>query len=124
LLELYEAIKKLQKDLAKDQDRDIRKNAKMLEKLLLNKDDLLGIQELIELLSPFVHVTTIISGDYYSTFSIMLPLINILQEHLFKKKEALIYLIVCQVYNKIELSFEDHWDEQEIEIYITSILDP
>ncbi|CAG8835427.1 16621_t:CDS:1, partial [Racocetra persica] len=41
---LYEAIKKLQEDLAKDKKKDVRNNAKILEKLLLNNNDLLEIQ--------------------------------------------------------------------------------
>ncbi|CAG8845621.1 9754_t:CDS:2, partial [Racocetra persica] len=59
LLVLYETIKKLQKDLAKNKKRDVRNCNKTLEKLLLNDNNLLEIQELVKLLSPFAHVTTI-----------------------------------------------------------------
>ncbi|CAG8640402.1 14156_t:CDS:2, partial [Gigaspora rosea] len=60
LVEVVNSIKKLQQDFAKDKERGIRNNAKILEKLLLNDDDLLEIQELVELLGPFAHVTTIV----------------------------------------------------------------
>ncbi|CAG8619550.1 9293_t:CDS:1, partial [Racocetra fulgida] len=43
----------LQEDLAKNKERDVRNNAKTLDTLLLNDDDLLGIQELVELLDLF-----------------------------------------------------------------------
>ncbi|CAG8445816.1 1361_t:CDS:2 [Cetraspora pellucida] len=53
------AIKKLQSDLTKDKERNVRNNARMLETLLLNDDDLLRIQELVEILALFTHVITI-----------------------------------------------------------------
>ncbi|CAG8649573.1 532_t:CDS:2 [Cetraspora pellucida] len=124
LLYLYEAIKKLQKDLAKDKDKNIRKNAKALEELLFEEEDLLGIQELVKLLGPFAHVTTIMGGDQYPTFSMMLPLIKILQDHLFENEAILKHLIVHDVCNEIELSFGNRWDKPGVEDYITTILDP
>ncbi|CAG8686435.1 13219_t:CDS:2, partial [Ambispora gerdemannii] len=50
---------------------------------------LLGIQELVELLGLFAHVTTIMGRDHYPTLSMMLPLIKVLQEHLFRKAHTL-----------------------------------
>ncbi|CAG8647400.1 4889_t:CDS:2, partial [Scutellospora calospora] len=105
LLELYKTVKKLQTDLAKDKERDIRNNAKALEKLLLNEGDFLAINELVELLGPFANIATIVSGDYYPTFSMMLPLIKILQEHLFQKEKTITDPIVCKVHDEIKLSF-------------------
>src|SRR6185437_6135309 len=124
LLYLYEAIKKLQKDLAKDKDRNIKKNAKALEELLFEEEDLLGIQELVKLLGPFAHVTTIMGGDQYPTFSMMLLLIKILQDHLFENKAILKHPIVRDVRDEIELSFGNRWDEPGVEGYIATILDP
>ncbi|CAG8446462.1 16972_t:CDS:2 [Cetraspora pellucida] len=122
LPELF-TIKKLQKDLAKNNERSIRNNAKTLKNLLLNEEELLGIQELVELLNPFAHVTTIIGRDHYLTFSIMLSLIKRLQEHLFQKEATLKHSIVRDVHNEIELSFGNHWDEPEVDGYIAAILD-
>ncbi|CAG8671970.1 23252_t:CDS:2 [Dentiscutata erythropus] len=113
LLFLYEAIKRLQEDLAKDKEKNIRNNTKILENLLLNEEELTGIQELVDLLGPFVHVTTIIGGDYYPTFSMMLLLIKRLQEHLFRKETTLKHSIIRDVHDKIELSFRNRWDEPE-----------
>ncbi|CAG8744865.1 4858_t:CDS:2, partial [Gigaspora rosea] len=123
LVELINPITKLQKDLAKNKERDIRNHAKTLEKLLLNDDDLLGIQELVELLGLFAHVTTIVGGDHYSTLSIMLPLVKILQEHLFQKEDTLTHPIICKVRNEIELSFGEHWEEPGPEGYVAAMLD-
>ncbi|CAG8760618.1 23328_t:CDS:1, partial [Gigaspora rosea] len=124
LLFLYEAIKKLQNDLAKDKERTIRNNAKTLENLLFNEKDLLGIQELVGLLGPFAHLTTIMGRDHYPTYSIMLPLIKILQKHLFQKETTLTHPIVRDVCDEIELSFGRRWDEPDVEGYIAAILDP
>ncbi|CAG8660249.1 18001_t:CDS:1, partial [Cetraspora pellucida] len=124
LLVLYEAIKRLQKDLAKDKERDVRNNAKALEKLLLDDDDLLGIQELVELLGPFAHVITIVGGDHYPTLSMMLPLVRILQEHLYQKEETLTHPIIHDVRDEIELSFGERWKEPGPEGYVAAMLDP
>ncbi|CAG8681340.1 17615_t:CDS:2, partial [Cetraspora pellucida] len=115
---------RLQKDLAKDKERDVRNNAKALEKLLLDDDDLLGIQELVELLGPFAHVITIVGGDHYSTLSIMLPLVRILQEHLYQKEETLTHPIIRDVRDEIELSFGERWKEPGPEGYVAAMLDP
>ncbi|CAG8614607.1 1157_t:CDS:2, partial [Dentiscutata heterogama] len=92
-------IKRLQKDLIKDKERNVRNNAKALEKLLLDDDKLLRIQELVELLGLFAHVTTIV-------------------------EETLTYLIICNVHDKIELSFDEYWEEPGPEKYIAARLDP
>ncbi|CAG8714721.1 13881_t:CDS:2, partial [Racocetra fulgida] len=110
--------------LAKDKERDVRNNAKALEKLLLDDDDLLGIQELVELLGPFAHVTTIVGGDHYPTLSMMLPLVRILQEHLYQKEETLTHPIIRDVRDEIELSFGERWEEPGPEGYVAAMLDP
>ncbi|CAG8549124.1 23983_t:CDS:2, partial [Gigaspora rosea] len=65
-----------------------------LFKLLFEEKYLLGIQELVKLLGFFVHVITIMGSDHYPTFSIMLLLIKILQDHLFKQEMILKHPIV------------------------------
>ncbi|CAG8589283.1 12917_t:CDS:2, partial [Gigaspora rosea] len=124
LPKLFSPIKRLQNNLAKDKERTIKNNAKTLENLLLHEEDLLGIQELVGLLGPFAHVTTIIGRDHYPTYSMMLPLIKILQEHLFQKETTLMHPIVCNVCDKIELSFRKRWDEPNVEGYIAAVFDP
>ncbi|CAG8620674.1 5601_t:CDS:2 [Dentiscutata erythropus] len=114
----------LQIDFTKDKERNIGNFAKTLEILFLNKEELLGIQELVELLDPFAHVTTIIGRDHYSIFSMMLSLIKVLQEYLFKKEATLSHPIVRNIRDEIELSFGDRWNEPEVEGYIATILDP
>ncbi|CAG8633699.1 6280_t:CDS:2, partial [Gigaspora rosea] len=96
----------------------------LTQNLLLNKEELLEIQELVELLGPFANVTTIVGGDHYPTFSMMLPLIKRLQEHLFQKEATLKHSIVRDVCDEIELLFGNRWDEPGAEGYITTILDP
>ncbi|CAG8480111.1 1121_t:CDS:2, partial [Dentiscutata heterogama] len=108
LLYLYKAIKRLQKDFAKDKERTIKQNSKALEELLLEEEDLLRIQELVKLLSPFAYVITIMGSDQYSTFSMILSLIRILQDHLFENEMILKHSIVRDVRNEIELSFGNH----------------
>ncbi|CAG8711929.1 15714_t:CDS:1 [Dentiscutata erythropus] len=105
LLYLYKAIKRLQKDIAKDKERTIRQNTKALEELLLEEDDLLGIQKLVKLLSSFTDITTIMGSNQYPTILMMLLLIRILQDHLFEKEKTLKHPIICDVHDKIELSF-------------------
>ncbi|CAG8601024.1 13291_t:CDS:2 [Dentiscutata heterogama] len=114
---------KLQSNLPKDKERDVRNNARMFETLLLNDDDLLGIQKLVKLLASFAHVTTIIDGDHYPTLSIMLP-VKILQEHLFQKEKTLTHPTICEVQNEIELLFGKYWEKPEIDRYITAMLNP
>ncbi|CAG8689920.1 3140_t:CDS:2, partial [Gigaspora rosea] len=82
------------------------------------------IQELVELLGPFAHVTTIVGGNHYSTLSIMLPLVKILQEHLFQKEDTLTHPIICKVCDEIELSFGERWEEPGPEEYVAAMLDP
>ncbi|CAG8650179.1 3615_t:CDS:1 [Ambispora gerdemannii] len=124
LLDLYETTKLLQQNLAKDKEREVRNDAKKMEKLLLNHEDLLGIQELVELLDPFAHVTIIMDGDHYPTLSIMLSLIKVLQEHLFRKAHTLTNPIIHKVRDEIELSFGECWDKPGLEGYIAAMLDP
>ncbi|CAG8774456.1 14921_t:CDS:2 [Cetraspora pellucida] len=119
-----DTVTRLQKDLAKNNEKSIRNNAKTLENLLLNEEELLGIQELVELLGPFAQVTTIIGRDHYLTFSIMLLLIKRLQEHLFQKKATLKHSIVRNVCDEIELLFGNHWEEPGVDGYIAAILNP
>ncbi|CAG8792097.1 11805_t:CDS:1, partial [Gigaspora rosea] len=54
----------------------------------------------------------------------MLPLIRILQEHLFQKETTLTHPIVCSVRNEIKLSFGSRWNEPALEGYFAAILDP
>ncbi|CAG8486705.1 68_t:CDS:2 [Dentiscutata heterogama] len=117
-------LRSLQKDLAKDKERNVKNNAKALEKLLLDDDDLLEIQELVELLGSFAYVTTIVGGDHCSTFLMILPLVRILQKHLYQKEETPTHPIIRDVYNKIELSFGECWEEPRPEGYVAAMLDP
>ena len=50
--------------MIKNKDKIIRNNAKILETLLLNKNDLIEIKELINLFKPFVYITTLMR-EYY-----------------------------------------------------------
>ncbi|CAG8471110.1 1001_t:CDS:2 [Racocetra fulgida] len=81
LLLLNESIQLLVKKMVQNADREIRKDGKKLEALLLNKEELLGLKELISLLEPFACATCLMGGDTYPTLSLMLPTIATLQKH-------------------------------------------
>ncbi len=53
-------IKKLYEYMTKDKDKTVRNDAKILEILLLNKNDLIKIKELINLLKLIT-----LMGEYY-----------------------------------------------------------
>ncbi|CAG8636020.1 5829_t:CDS:2, partial [Racocetra persica] len=88
-------------------DREIRKDGKKLEALLLNKKELLGLKELISLLEPFTHIICLMGSNTYPTLSLMLPTIATLQEHLFKLEKIL-----------------THQKDPKIEGYLATILNP
>jgi hypothetical protein len=124
LLDLYDAVKKLHENMAKDKDRIIRNDAKTLETLLLNENDLLGIKELVNLLEPFAYATTLMGGDLYPTLSMMLPVIKALQEHLFQMERTLNHLTIREIRDEIELSFSERWEDPGPDGYLAAILDP
>ncbi|CAG8637175.1 12357_t:CDS:2 [Racocetra fulgida] len=98
---IFEAV-----NFVQDANREIRKDGKKLESLLLDDQELLGLKELINLLKPFACTTTLMGGDIYPTLSLMLPTITTLQEHLF------------------QLNLADRWEDPKIEGYLAAILDP
>ncbi|CAG8639210.1 26845_t:CDS:2, partial [Racocetra persica] len=107
LLLLYESIQLLVKKMVQNADREICKDRKKLEALLLNKEELLGLKELISLLELFVCVTCLIGGNTYPIFSLIFPTIATLQEYLFKLEKIL-----------------THQEDLKIEGYLAAILDP
>ena len=54
----------------------------------------------------------------------MLPLVKILQEHLFQKERTLTHPTICKVRDEIELLFGKYWEEPGIDRYIAAMLDP
>ncbi|CAG8754171.1 24002_t:CDS:2 [Racocetra persica] len=83
------------------------KDGKKLEALLLNKEELLGLKELISLLEPFAYATCLIDSDTYPTLSLMLPTIATLQEYLFKLEKILTNQVIYDVRDEIELNIAD-----------------
>ncbi|CAG8800503.1 25401_t:CDS:1, partial [Dentiscutata erythropus] len=105
-------------------DREICNDGKKLEVLLLNKDELLGLKELVNLLEPFAQATSLMYGNTYPTLSLMLPMITTLQEYLFKVESKLNHQAVHEVRDEIELNIADRWEDPKIEGYLAAILDP
>ncbi|CAG8723712.1 35901_t:CDS:1, partial [Racocetra persica] len=85
----------------------IRKDRKKLEALLLNKEELLGLKELISLLESFACAICLMGGNTYPTLSLMLSTIATLQEHLFKLEKILTHQVICDIRNEIELNIAD-----------------
>ncbi len=50
--------------MIKNKDKTVKNDAKILKPLLLNKNDLIKIKELVNLLEPFVYATTLME-EYY-----------------------------------------------------------
>ena len=50
--------------MIKNKDKTVKNDAKILKPLLLNKNDLIEIKELINLFKPFVYITTLMR-EYY-----------------------------------------------------------
>ncbi|CAG8755891.1 8489_t:CDS:2 [Dentiscutata erythropus] len=64
LLLLYESTLLLTKRMIQNVDREIHKDRKKLETLLLKKNKLLGLKELVYLLEPFAKAIFLIANQW------------------------------------------------------------
>ncbi|CAG8462345.1 8833_t:CDS:2 [Scutellospora calospora] len=110
LLLLYKLVQLFTKKITQDVDQEIRNDGKRLNTLLLNESELLGLKELVILLEPFAHATSLMGSSTYPTLSLMLPTIATLQEYLFKIEPVLTSQVVRN-------------EDPKIEEYLAAILD-
>ncbi|CAG8671104.1 2069_t:CDS:2, partial [Gigaspora rosea] len=100
------SVRLLAKRMIQNVDRDICKDGKRLETLLLNEHELLCLKELVYLLEPFAKATYLMAGDTYPTLSLMLLTIATLQEHLFKIESTLTHSVVYPRFKNLEFASE------------------
>ena len=96
-------------NLKKDPKREYREDGDDLEKLFLNAEEWLAVDELIGLSKPFATATTIIGGSFYPTLSITFPIIIRLIEIAKKCKAKSKNLHIQRVAEEIYNNMKDRW---------------
>jgi hypothetical protein len=79
---LQDAISVLNTKLARETDRDSKKDSKRLKEIMITTQEWDLIRNLVDILEPFAEATDYLGGSSYCTYSIINPLIEEIKEKL------------------------------------------